>query len=63
MLAKLGITPVLFAAASTSYAASLVARIIAAAADAVVLKTFLGPTQLAEVVLVTLCAAVDCAMM
>lgn len=49
MLDQLAIQPVLFAAATTPYAAALVTRMAAAAEDAVILKTFLGPTQLAEV--------------
>ena len=48
-LAQLGITPALFAAADTPFATALVTRLQAAAPDAVVFNTFMGPGQLAEV--------------
>ena len=48
-LAQLGITPALSAAADTPYATALVIRLQAAAPDAVVLNTFMGPGQLSEV--------------
>lgn len=48
-LAQLGITPVLFAAASTPYATALIARVQAAAPEAVMLSNFMGPAELAKV--------------
>ena len=48
-LDELGITPLMCAAASTPYAAALVARLQAAADKAVILTSFLGPQQLALV--------------
>ncbi|KAG2442073.1 hypothetical protein HYH02_009864 [Chlamydomonas schloesseri] len=48
LLARLGVRPLLLGAANDEYAQALKARLRAAAPDALILESFVGPAQLAE---------------